>query len=107
MKAVIFSEFVKLAGYETYDYKASMSRNYIPDKSNVKVEVGDGSSVDDHKTVDIKPRNTPDLPKNGANKPSFGFDTPVGLQHQHARGTISGTGGGRRFWPDLKNGYEA
>lgn len=105
MRAILFSEFLKQAGYETYDYKGSSSRNYIPPRSNIKPLLGDGSGSDDSKVVKMKPRNNPDMPKNGANRPIYAYETPVGIDHQHARATVSGTGFGRRYWAELKNGY--
>lgn len=106
MKFVPFSEFAKFASsYETYDYKGSSIRNYIPPKANIKVVPGSGSGSDDSKVVKITPRHNPDMPKNCANKAEYNDDATWGVDHSHARGTVSGTGFGKRYWQEPRNGY--
>lgn len=106
MKAILFSQFVKQGGYETYDYKSSSSRNYTPPKySGPPVALAAGSGSDESRKLSITPMHNPDMPKNGANKASYDDTATLGLDHSHARNTISGTGFGHQFWQEPKNGY--
>lgn len=105
MKPILFSQFAKSAGYETYDYKGSSSRNYYPGKSGIRFAVGTVSN-DDKKKAHVPGSRNPELPRWGRNEAlTEDYRTPLNVDLSHARNTISGTGFGKRYWQEPKNGY--
>jgi hypothetical protein len=90
--------------YATYNYSGAKERNYTPKKPSYP-EVRKQLPAEQVKSVTIKEKSNPQLPKNGSNKPADKWYSEFEFLHSFAP-TMSGTGSGHQYWQDKRNPFE-
>lgn len=92
-----FHQFVKSAGFELYDYKASMARNWHPHRTTLRPEVVNETQPVVTAHPAIPHRTLPDVPVSGKN--THTDDDRIDWRFTHSFDpSISGTGSGRPYW---------
>lgn len=100
-------QFIKQAGLNTYDYKASSRRNFYPKPSGIKPVVREADE-NPGKTVSIPKNEKPksELQEYGKNKYWDPDGYPTWRFTHSFSPTISGTGYGKPYWNYPKDPYQ-